>query len=126
MKIKVHTDKAPAAIGPYNQAIMASGKFIYVSGQLPLEDGKLVGTEITAQTEKALQNLGAILNEAGYTFGDVVKTTVYLKNMDDFAGMNGVYAKYFDGTEFPARAAFQVGKLPMDAMVEIEAVAVKD
>lgn len=126
MKTRVHTDKAPAAIGPYNQAIMASGKFIFISGQLPLADGKLVGDEITAQTEQSLKNLGAILNEAGYTFADVVKTTVYLKNMDDFAGMNGVYAKFFDGTEFPARAAYQVGKLPMDAMVEIEAIAVKE
>lgn len=125
MKNKILSPKAPAPIGPYNQGIVASGTFAYVSGQLPLADGKLVGTEITAQTRQSLTNVGYILNEAGYTWADVVKTTVYLKDMNDFAAMNTVYAEIFDGTTFPARVAFQVGKLPMDALVEIEAIAVK-
>lgn len=125
MKRRILSPNAPAPIGPYNQGIEASGTFAYVSGQLPLSNGQLVGTEITAQTRQSLKNVGYILEEAGYTWDDVVKTTVYLKDMSDFAAMNTVYAEFFGGTTFPARVAFQVGKLPMDALVEIEAIAVK-
>ena len=126
MKTRVLSAQAPAPIGPYNQGIIASGTFVYVSGQLPLSNGAIVGTNITDQTEQSLKNIGYILTEAGFSFGDVVKTTVYLSDMDDFADMNVVYAAFFAGTVFPARVAFQVGRLPMDALVEIEAIAVKD
>lgn len=126
MKRKILNSQAPAPIGPYNQGIQAQGTFAYVSGQLPLCDGKLAGNDISSQTEQSLKNVGYILNEAGYTWKDVVKTTVYLKDMGDFAAMNAVYAKVFEGTIFPARVCFQVGKLPMDALVEIEAIAVKE
>ncbi len=126
MKVKIFTDKAPAPIGPYNQGIAASGKFLFISGQLPMDTkGQIIGSNITEQTEQALKNVGYILEEAGYTWADLVKTTVYLKDMGDFAGMNAVYQNFVK-EEFPARAAFQVAKLPLDVMVEIEGVAVKD
>ncbi len=126
MKKVISTTKAPGAIGPYSQAVVA-GNFIYVSGQLPIDPatGNFVSdTCVKAQTNQALVNMAAILEEAGYTMNDVVKTTVLLKNMGDFADMNGVYAEHFKG-DCPARAAFEVACLPKNALVEIEAVAYK-
>lgn len=126
MKVKIFTTQAPAPIGPYNQGIVASGDFLFISGQLPMDtNGQIIGTDIATQTEQALRNVGYILAEAGYTWADLVKTTVYLKDMNDFAGMNAVYQNYVL-PEFPARAAFQVGKLPLDVLVEIEGIAVRD
>lgn len=125
MKIEVKTDKAPAAIGPYSQAIVAGGT-IYVSGQLPIDvkTGDFAGNDIESQTKQSLLNVKAILNEAGYSFDNVVKCSVFLKHIDDFAGMNGVYSSFF--TEpYPARAAFAVKTLPKDALVEIEVIAFK-
>jgi 2-iminobutanoate/2-iminopropanoate deaminase len=123
---QINSDKAPAAIGPYSQAIMAEGVAIYVSGQLPIDrkTGKFAGDTIESQTKQSIENVKVILAEAGYTLQDVVKSTVLLKDIKDFAAMNGVYAEYFKGI-CPARAAFQVAALPMDALVEVEVVAVK-
>ena len=125
MNKSINTSNAPAALGPYSQAIQA-GNFLSVSGQLGLvpATGEFAG-DVTAQTKQAILNLSAILEEAGFSLKDVVKTTVFLKSMDDFGAMNEVYGQYF--TEpFPARAAFQVAKLPKDGMVEIEVVAHKE
>ena len=123
--IAIHTDKAPAAIGPYSQAIQA-GNTIYVSGQLPIDPatGAFAGEDITAQTRQSLTNIKAILAEAGADMSNVVKTTVLLANMADFAAMNAVYAEFFTAP-FPARAASQAAALPKNALVEIECVAVK-
>ncbi|MBO7676512.1 MAG: RidA family protein [Erysipelotrichaceae bacterium] len=118
----VNTKNAPAAIGPYSQAIEA-GDLVFVSGQLPIvpETGEFAG-DIVANTHQCLKNIKAILNEAGMDMCNVVKTTVLLKDMNDFAAMNEVYAQYF--TEpFPARAAFEVAKLPKGSNIEIEAIA---
>ena len=125
MKKVINTPKAPAAIGPYSQAIDANGT-LYVSGQIPINPavGKIEATEITGQTEQVFENISAILDEAGYTFADVVKSTVYLSDIADFAGMNEVYKKYYL-TECPARAAFAVKALPLGSLVEIETIAVK-
>jgi len=125
MKKVINTPKAPAAIGPYSQAIEANGT-LYISGQIPINPavGKIEGLDITSQTEQVFENISAILEEAGYTFGDVVKSTVYLSDMADFAGMNDVYKKYYLN-EFPARAAFAVKALPLGSLVEIETIAVK-
>ena len=125
MNTAIHTDNAPAAIGPYSQAIKA-GNTIYVSGQLPIDPatGAFAGSDITAQTRQSLTNLKNILNAAGADLCDVVKTTVYLANITDFAAMNEVYAQFFTAP-FPARAAFEVACLPKNALVEIECVAVK-
>ena len=123
-KKALSTDKAPSAIGPYSQAIMAAGT-IYVSGQLPIDPatGFFAGEDIKAQTRQSLENIRAVLESAGAGMENVVKTTVLLKDIGDFTEMNEVYAQYFTG-DCPARAAFQVGSLPKDARVEIEAVAV--
>ncbi len=122
MKEVINTTKAPAPIGPYSQAIKASGDFIFVSGQLPLDEkGEFAGNEIKSQTRKALENLQAIVEEAGSTLNDVVKTTVLMKDMNDFAAMNEVYNEFMSESK-PARAAFEVARLPKDALVEIEAV----
>ena len=126
MKVKILTNNAPAPIGPYNQGMIAKGTFAIISGQLPLDGSTLAGTTIAEQTAQSLKNVKAILEAGGFTMADVVKTSVYLKDLNDFAGMNEVYAQFFEGTEFPARVAFQVAKLPMDVLVEIEAIAVKD
>ena len=123
--MKIQTQNAPAAIGPYSQAIQAGGT-IYVSGQLPINPatGEFAGENIRAQARQSLENIKAILAAAGMGMPNVVKTTVLLQDMADFAAMNEVYAEYF--TEpYPARAAFQVAKLPKGALVEIEAVAVQ-
>lgn len=124
MKKIIATTNAPAAIGPYSQAIKA-GDTVYVSGQIPIDPatGAFVREDIRTQTRQCLKNLGNILKEAGTDLSHVVKTTVMLQDIGDFAAMNEVYAEAF--TEpFPARAAFQVGDLPKGALVEIECVAV--
>lgn len=126
MDIKiVSTSKAPAAIGPYSQAIQA-GNTVYVSGQLPIDPatGVFAGEDIKSQTRQSLTNIRSILTEAGMDMSAVVKTTVLLANMGDFGAMNEVYAEFFSAP-YPARAAFQVARLPKDALVEIECVAVK-
>lgn len=125
MKQIVNTNQAPKAIGPYSQAIKANG-FLFVSGQLPTDkdSGEFVNGGIEAQTRQSLENIKAILTAADNSFANVVKTTVFLKDMNDFAAMNGVYATYFT-QECPARACVQVAKLPKDAMVEIEVIAVQ-
>ena len=124
MKKVIHTNHAPAAIGPYSQAIEANG-MLFISGQIPVNpaDGT-VPEGITAQTEQVMQNIKAILDEAGYTFQDVVKSTCLLADMEYFKPMNEVYAKYYN-TDCPARAAFAVKGLPMGVLVEIETIAVK-
>ena len=125
MNTAIHTDHAPAAIGPYSQAIKA-GNTIYVSGQIPIDPatGVFAGEDITTQTRQSLTNLKSILNAAGADLCDVVKTTVFLANIADFAAMNAVYAEFFTAP-YPARAAFEVACLPKNALVEIECVAVK-
>ena len=124
MKKVFHTNNAPAAIGPYSQAIEANG-MLFISGQIPVDPatGNVADT-IEAQTEQVLKNIGAILEEAGYTYANVVKTTCLLSDMANFKPMNEVYAKYFNENP-PARAAFAVKALPMGVMVEIESIAIK-
>lgn len=124
MKKTIATSKAPGAIGPYSQGVMA-GNLIFTSGQLPIdpETGEMVGNDIALQTRKSLQNVKAILEEAGSSMDKIVKTTVYLSDMANFVKMNEVYKEFFAG-DFPARSAFQVARLPKDALVEIEAVAI--
>ena len=125
MKRIINTINAPAAIGPYSQAVEANGT-LYISGQLPINPavGKIETTEITAQTEQVFANIKAILDEASYSFADVVKSTVFIADIADFAAMNEVYKKYYQ-TECPARSAFAVKSLPLGALVEIETIAVK-
>ncbi|MDG0794954.1 RidA family protein [Cohnella ginsengisoli] len=124
MNQAVSTAQAPAAIGPYSQAVLAGG-FLFASGQIPLDPatGAIVEGGIEAQTHRVLQNLKAVVEEAGLSLGDVVKTTIFLDSMDDFAKVNEIYASYFDGGVLPARATVQVGKLPKNALVEIDCVA---
>lgn len=123
MKKVLATTNAPAAIGPYSQAIHA-GNLVFVSGQLPIDPatGAFAGDDIVAQTRQSLTNVKSILESDGLTMADVVKTTVLLQNIGDFAAMNEVYATFFEG-DCPARAAFEVAALPKGALVEIEAVA---
>lgn len=122
-KQAVHTDQAPAAIGPYSQGIIANG-FIFTSGQAALIPGTktLAESGIQEQTRQTLENLKAVLEAAGSSMSSVVKSTVFLKDMNDFAAMNEVYATYFPNTP-PARSTVQVARLPLDALVEIEMVA---
>ncbi len=124
MKKFIATENAPKAVGPYSQAVMADGT-LYISGQLPVNpaDGAMPQT-IEEQTARSLKNIGAILEEAGLGFDNVVKTTVLLDDIANFSAMNGVYAEFFTGDK-PARACYQVAALPMGAKVEIEAIAVK-
>ena len=123
MKEIISTQNAPAAIGPYSQGVKA-GNLLFVSGQIPLDPatGEVVEANIQTQTTRSLNNLKAILEQAGGSLASVVKTTVFLKSMDDFAEMTAVYQSFFQ-TECPARSAVQVGKLPKDVLVEIEAIA---
>lgn len=123
MKKVLATTKAPAAIGPYSQAIRAD-KFVFVSGQLPIDPatGEFAGDDIAAQTRQSLTNIQNILASEGLTMENVVKTTVLLKNISDFGAMNEVYASFFE-SDCPARAAFEVAALPKAALVEIEAIA---
>lgn len=124
MKNTIQTPHAPKAIGPYSQAIEANGT-LYVSGQLPVDptDGS-IPMSVSDQTERCLDNIGAILNEAGYTFDDVVKCTVLLDDIGNFGAMNEVYSRFFSGT-FPARICYEVSKLPKEVMIEIDVIAVK-
>lgn len=124
MKNIINTEKAPAAIGPYSQGVEV-GELVYTSGQLPLNpETKVLETEIKAATKQSLENCKAILEKAGLTLGNVFKTTVFLKDLNDFSQMNEVYATYFNENP-PARSCVQVAKLPMDAVVEIEVIAKK-
>ncbi|MEB3750609.1 MULTISPECIES: RidA family protein [Geobacillus] len=119
---KVETTKAPQAIGPYSQGIIVNNVF-YSSGQIPLTpEGEMVKGDIQAQTHQVFQNLKAVLEAAGASLDTVVKTTVFLKSMDDFAAMNEVYSQYFPNHK-PARSCVEVARLPKDALVEIEVVA---
>lgn len=120
----VSTDKAPAAVGPYSQAVAAGG-LLFCSGQIPLDPatGKLVSGGVAEQAEQVMKNLSAVLAAAGATTSDVVKTTCFLADMADFAAFNAIYATYFSA-DFPARSTFQVAALPLGARVEVEAVAV--
>lgn len=126
MKTVISTPNAPAAIGPYSQAVK-TGSTIYISGQLPIDPatGAFAAEDIAGQTAQSLKNIGAILEAAGYTYEDVVKTTVLLADIGDFAAMNAVYAEFFQ-TDCPARACFAVKDLPKAALVEIEAVAYRE
>ncbi|GAA7519740.1 RidA family protein [Helicobacter pylori] len=125
MKEVIHSTLAPKAIGPYSQAI-ATNDLVFISGQLGIDasTGEFKGADIHSQTTQSMENIKAILKEAGLGMDSVVKTTILLKSLDDFAVVNGIYGSYF--TEpYPARATFQVAKLPKDALVEIEAIAIK-
>ncbi|MBS2212451.1 RidA family protein [Carboxylicivirga mesophila] len=125
MKKVISTSNAPGAIGPYSQAIEANGT-LYISGQVPVNPatGKVVEGGIKEQTEQVMKNIAAILEEAGYTFADVVKSTCLLSDMSNFAAMNEVYGSYYKKNP-PARAAFAVKELPLGVMVEIETIVVK-
>lgn len=124
MKKIISTDKAPAAIGPYSQAIEVNG-MVYTSGMIPVNPATgEIPEGIEAQAEQAIGNLAALLREAGTSTDNVVKTTVFIKNMNDFAKINEIYAKYFTG-EYPARSCVEVARLPKDVLIELEAIAVK-
>lgn len=124
MKKVVNTDKAPAAIGPYSQAIQFSN-LLFTSGQVPLvpESGEVVAADVESQTRQVLENLRAILEEAGTAFEHVIKTTVFIKDMDAFGQINEVYAEYFTENP-PARSTVEVARLPKDVQVEIEVIAI--
>ncbi|NNE68221.1 MAG: RidA family protein [Pyrinomonadaceae bacterium] len=124
MKKIVATENAPGAIGPYSQAVIANG-MVYCSGQIPIDisTGEFVSEDVSEQTEQVLKNLGAVLEASGSGLEQVVKTTVFLSDMADFAEMNEIYAKFFDGSK-PARATVQAAGLPKGAKVEIECVAI--
>ncbi|MDX2096351.1 MAG: RidA family protein [Leptolyngbyaceae cyanobacterium bins.59] len=128
MAVKIiRTEAAPAPVGPYNQAIVATGQMVFVAGQIALDpdSGAIVGgNDVAQQTTQVLNNLKAILEAAGATLQDVVKTTVFLADMNDFAAMNGVYATYFAEAIAPARACVEVARLPKDVRVEIDCIAV--
>ncbi len=122
-KQPIKTPRAPAAIGPYSQGVKAGG-FIFVSGQIPLDptSGEIVDGDVAQQTDRVMRNIRAILDDSGGTLEDVVKTTIFLADMNDFAAVNEVYGRYFS-SEPPARATVQVARLPKDVRVEIEATA---
>jgi len=126
MKEIVKTDQAPTPVGPYNQAIIA-GDFIFTAGQIAIDPatGKLAENDIQKQTRLVIRNLEAVLKAAGSDLSRVVKTTVFLKDMNDFAAMNEIYAEFFSENS-PARSAVEVARLPKDVLVEIECVALKD
>lgn len=119
----IQTDKAPAAIGPYSQALI-HGNMLYASGQIPINpaNGEIVEGDITVQTTQVMKNITAILEAAGVSFENVIKTTCFLKSMDDFVEFNGVYAQYFTGK--PARSCVAVQKLPKDVLCEVEIIAI--
>ncbi|MFT2642544.1 RidA family protein [Helicobacter pylori] len=125
MKEVIHSTLAPKAIGPYSQAI-ATNDLVFVSGQLGIDasTGEFKGADIHSQTTQSMENIKAILKEVGLGMDSVVKTTILLKNLDDFSVVNEIYGSYFK-EPYPARATFQVAKLPKDALVEIEAIAIK-
>jgi 2-iminobutanoate/2-iminopropanoate deaminase len=124
MKTVIYTDKAPAPIGPYSQAVMA-GNTLYVSGQIALDpqSGQLVGGTVEEETHQVMRNLAAVLQQAGMGFGNVVKASIFIKNMDDFGRINGVYGQYFKENP-PARETVEVARLPKDVQVEISVIAV--
>lgn len=124
MKTVISTDKAPAAIGPYSQAICING-FVYTSGVIPINpiDNTLVSGGVIEQTRQVLNNMKALLEESGSNMGNVVKTTVFIKDMNDFSQINEIYAEYFI-EEFPSRSCVEVARLPKDVLIEIEAIAV--
>lgn len=124
-KTIISTKSAPSAIGPYSQGIVTSGSLVFVSGQIPIDPatGSIVSEDIETQARQSLKNVTAILSEAGAKLENVVKTTVFLSDMNDFAAMNAVYTEFFE-KNCPARSAVQVARLPKDVKVEIEAVAV--
>ncbi len=124
MKEFISTQNAAKPIGPYSQGIIAQGKFIFISGQIPIDtNGSIVGEDIKAQTKQVILNIKAILESIGASLDNIVKTTVYLSDMNNFSAMNEVYEEFL-GSSKPARAAFQVARLPKDVLVEIEAIAV--
>lgn len=126
-KTAIKTDKAPGAIGPYSQGVSAPcGSMVFISGQVPLnpETGAMVGEGAAGQARQALKNLREIVKESGAEMADVLKTTVYLKSMDDFVAVNEVYSEFF-AEPYPARAAVEVARLPKDALVEIDAILMK-
>ncbi|HIK19340.1 MAG TPA: RidA family protein [Leptolyngbyaceae cyanobacterium M33_DOE_097] len=123
----IRTSSAPTPVGPYNQAIAATGQMIFLAGQIAIDPaiGEIVGEgDVARQTEQVMQNLKAVLAAANATFADVVKTSVFLADMNDFAAMNAVYANYFNEETAPARACVEVSRLPKDVLVEIECIAV--
>ncbi|MCS6999884.1 MAG: Rid family detoxifying hydrolase [Bacteroidota bacterium] len=125
MKETITPSVAPAPIGPYSPIVHAHGALYFISGQIALdEDGNLVGSTTAEQTEQICRNIGVLLNAIGLDFEHVVKTTVYLRSMDDFSAMNAIYAKYF-GASKPARTTVEVSRLPKDALVEIDVIAVR-
>ena len=125
MKKIISTDKAPAAIGPYSQAIEVNN-MVFTSGVIPINPatGELVTGTIEEQAEQAIGNLAALLKESGVAMENVIKTTVFIKDMNDFAKVNEVYAKYFT-SQFPARSCVEVARLPKDVLIEIEAIGIK-
>ena len=124
MKQIIHTNNAPQAIGPYSQAVMANGT-LYVSGQIPVvpATGAIVSDKVEDQARQVMENVKAVVEAAGLTLDNVVKTTVFIKNMDDFAVINGIYSEYFKENS-PARACVEVARLPKDVLIEMEAIAV--
>lgn len=123
----IQTPLAPAPVGPYNQAIRASGTMVFCSGQIALDPatGSIVGQgDVAQQTVQVMQNLEAVLKAAGATWSNVVKTTVFLADMNDFATVNGIYARYFDEATAPARACVEVARLPKNVQVEVDCIAV--
>jgi len=125
-KLPIYTEQAPKPVGPYSQAVEV-GSFVFVSGQIPIDPttGQMAGDDIESQTHQVLKNIKNILEKAGLSLHNVVKTTVLLANMNDFQKMNEIYATYFE-EPFPARAAYQVAKLPLGAKIEIECIAYKE
>lgn len=122
---KIFTNNAPAPIGPYSQAVLVDGKFLYTAGQIAIDPStnKLIEGDIKVQTRQTLKNLEAVLVAGGATLGSVVKTTVYLKDMNEFSAMNEVYTEFFSSSA-PARSTVEVARLPRDVRIEIEAVAI--
>ncbi|MCI9078153.1 MAG: RidA family protein [Lachnospiraceae bacterium] len=125
MKNIIKTDKAPAAIGPYSQAVEVNG-MVYTSGVIPVDPatGEITGSTAADQAEQVFSNLKSLIEASGTTMENIIKTVVFLKDMEDFAGVNGVYAKYFP-QPYPARSCVEVARLPKDVMLEVEAIAVK-
>jgi 2-iminobutanoate/2-iminopropanoate deaminase len=125
-KLPIYTEQAPKPVGPYSQAVEV-GSFVFVSGQIPIDPttGQMAGDDIESQTHQVLKNIKNILEKAGLSLHNVVKTTVLLADMNDFQKMNEIYATYFE-EPFPARAAYQVAKLPLGAKIEIECIAYKE
>ena len=124
MKEVIQTSDAPGAIGPYSQAVKANG-FLFTSGQIPMDPatGELIEGDVEVQTHQVMKNLEAVLKAGGTSFGDVVKTGIFLKSMDDFATVNRVYAEWMGGENFPARSTVEVSRLPKDVLVEIDMCA---